>query len=245
LTGASRATALEQMATRVDRLVSIAESAIPVAATAPHPDGYDWYLPWSERLTSLRTDAQALIKPTTASPQIIADTSNTADEQLKKASQRVDAWIEQCDTVLAGPEVETAAEAAAVEAPSAELTSALQGMGEWIYCVADGGADHLTIEFLPTGVTPLQTRAGLLLAIVGLAFATIWAVRQPAARDLFWRWPQAVGVLVGLAYWAWLWPSGLGLLIVTVSLLMLFHRNVAGRSMRAEGTTVLRLRNRS
>lgn len=243
VTGASQATALEHMATRLDRLVNIAESAIPAAAAAPAPDGYYWHLPWSERLTILRRNAQAFAKPMVEGTQIIADTSNTADEQLKKASQRVDVWLEQCAAVLVEPEGEIAAMTADGSSPN--QWKLLEGSGEWIYCVADGGSDRLKIEFPPSGVTPAQARAGLLLAIVGLAFAAIWTVRLPAARDLFWRWPQVAGVLVGMAYWAWLRPSSLGLLIVAISLLMLFSGKAGGRAFQSDSSTVVRAGSRS
>ncbi len=241
--GASGATALEQMAARLDRLVGIAESATPAAAAASPPDGIYWYLPWAKRLENVRNKSQVL-GTSSGVPQIIAEGSGTAESQLKRASQRIDAWIEQCEDVLEWPAEVTPALAASEQLLDEQAISLPAG-GDWSYFVADGGADGLTVEFQSIGVTPTQARASILLAIVGLAAVSIWAVRVPAARDLFWRWPQAVGVLVGLVYWAWLWPSGLGLLIVAASVLLLFQRTLPGRSIRAEGTTVLRLSNRS
>ena len=56
-----------------------------------------------------------------------------------------------------------------------------------------------------------QIRVLGLLVIVGLAAAGAWLIRSPAAADFLCRWPQAFGILFGIAYWAWLWPSWLGI----------------------------------
>jgi len=52
--------------------------------------------------------------------------------------------------------------------------------------------------------------AALPLAVIG--------VRQPRFRWWLKKWPQAFGVLAGLAWWLWLWPSALGWGIALASL---------------------------
>jgi hypothetical protein len=69
---------------------------------------------------------------------------------------------------------------------------------------------------------------------------TIWLMRRPAAVDVFYRWPHACGVLLGIAYWAWLWPSWLGTLIAAASLWLAVRFAWPGRSLRTEASTVLR-----
>ena len=52
---------LEQTTLRLDRLVSIVESATASALERPEPDGRNWYLPWAARLTALQRHAAAKI----------------------------------------------------------------------------------------------------------------------------------------------------------------------------------------
>jgi hypothetical protein len=80
------------------------------------------------------------------------------------------------------------------------------------------------------------------LALVGLAAAaTISLLRRPAPWDVVCRWPHAFAFLLGIAYWAALWPSWLGIAIAIASLLLALRSGFPGRSMRTEGSTVLRL----
>ena len=101
--------------------------------------------------------------------------------------------------------------------------------------------DRMTVELSPADVATGSARMFGALAIAGLAAGAVWLERQRAARDLLHRWPHAVGVLAGVIWWAWLWPSWLGLFIAAGSLLVLFRSGWPGRSLRAEGSTVLRV----
>jgi hypothetical protein len=76
-------------------------------------------------------------------------------------------------------------------------------------------------------------------AIVGLAIALAWLARLSAAHDLLWRWPHAVGLLLGLAAWGCLRPSWLGLLIVAAVLLLVVRPAWPGPTFRADDSTVL------
>ena len=111
--------------------------------------------------------------------------------------------------------------------------------GDWIHGVAEGGDPVLYVE-LQSLPTTLQTRAAAVILVVAAAVAAISLLRRPAAWDVVCRWPHAVGFLLGIAYWAVLWPSWLGILIAIASLLLGIRTSWPGRSMRSDGSTVVR-----
>lgn len=237
--GAAVVTAVDQAALRLDRLVGIAEAATPAAAELPLPDGYNWYRPWATWLSMLRQEALEA-SSRSARDQAASQISHSSEEQLAAAADRLDAWIEQCEELLAWPDLEEPLEQAAADQFSA-WPLAQQAAEDWTYCVADGGADRLVIDLSPTSATPGQIQVAGLSAIIGLALAAVWLIRRPAAGDFLCRWPHAIGFLSGLTYWAWLWPSWLGLLIAAGSLLLALRPGWPGRSLRSEGSTVLQV----
>jgi hypothetical protein len=112
----------------------------------------------------------------------------------------------------------------------------------WNHWEADGAVNRLAIESAPGPATTDSVRAAGVMIVFVLTGAALWLAQRPAACDLLWRWPQVVGVLLGLAYWAWLRPPWLGWLIVAASLLLLLWPGWPAHSQRAESTTVLRVR---
>ena len=224
---------------RFDRLVSIAEASKAMAAELPSPDGYNWFRPWANLLTTTQLQAQQIITATRVG-QAEIQVSSTAEEQIRHATERLNKWLADCRNSLAKPNAETTPErpAAVDTSISSPLTTA--GVGEWSYYVAEGGNDRLGLELSPTGYTTNQTRLIALPLTAVLLVGTIWLMRLPAATDFIYRWPHALGILFGIAYWAWLWPSWLGLLIVAGSLWLALRFDWPGRSLRAEASTVLR-----
>jgi hypothetical protein len=81
------------------------------------------------------------------------------------------------------------------------------------------GASTLTLACQPleAGQFLPRLRAALLCGL--LAAILVWATRRGLLAAAFARWPQAVGVLFGLAWWLWLEPSMLGWAIVLASLI--------------------------
>jgi len=98
----------------------------------------------------------------------------------------------------------------------------------------------LAVKAARTNATPLQTHLMPLISIACLAVAIAWLIRSPAAADLVCRWPHAIGVLIGILWWAWLSPSWLGLAIIAASVWHSLRFDWPGRSFRAEASTVLR-----
>ena len=238
--GADAVTAAQQAASRLDRLVSISEAATKTAAELPAPDGFNWYAPWAARLLAVRQESLETATDGdhgAAATQVLLP----SDDPLTRASQRLDEWIERCDELLSPAASEARSDMAASGNPASRWSIARIADGRHVYGVAEGGAPQLTVHLVPQTATPRQMQIAALLAVVSGALATILLMRQPAAADLFCRWPHAVVFLIGLAYWAWLWPSWLGLLVAAGALLASLHPGLPGRSMPVEGSTVLRM----
>ncbi|MEX2092203.1 MAG: hypothetical protein WD971_05975, partial [Pirellulales bacterium] len=101
---------------------------------------------------------------------------------------------------------------------------AASGPGDRVCFISDGGQDRLYVELVPDGLTVATTRFAALASLAALALAAIWLVRTPPALELAKGWPEAVGVVLGLAAWAWLRPSLAGLVVVAVSLTLVVRR---------------------
>jgi hypothetical protein len=238
ISGADRVDRAQQAASRLDRLVSISESATPAALEASFPDGYNWYHPWAARLIELR---QATLQSAAANNSAAASSQvkSATDEQIAHASDRLDTWLETCDATLAWSDIDPSPPASSAQSLVTEPPMDLAG-GPWIHAVAEGGNPVLSIERRSTP-TPGQTRAAALAMVAVAAAAALSLARRPAAWDALCRWPHAFAFLLGIAYWAALWPSWLGIVIAGASVLLALRSGWPGRSMRSEGSTVLRL----
>lgn len=234
----AEATAGEQAVLRFDRLLSIAESATPAAVESPAPDGDNWFRPWAGLLRSLRSEAlETVARPD--SRQLVSQVSHPLEEQLGAASARLDSWIKQCTENLNGSK--------SVDPPTAlhdddftTMPNNAKSLERWVYCVTDGGLDHLTVDHASSTATTWQVQSLGLVAVVSLSITAILLMRRQAAWDLFYQWPHAVGFLVGIAYWAWMQPSWFGLLISAASVALACQSGWPGRAIRMDASTVLR-----
>ena len=229
----------QQAALRLDRLVSIADAALPAATDLPISEGRDWYLPWATRLAAMRQHALST-SAAQADASVVLQVDSSSQEQLAKASEQLDAWIEQCDEMFeasgAAP-LETSTVSQVASAPWEVLR---RPGSEWIYCVADGDSAELLANLENRAPTPGESKVRGLLAVLGTATALILLMRHPAAYDLLYRWPQAIAFLLGTAWWAWLEPSWVGLLIAAASMGLAMRTGWPSRSLPTEGSTVVR-----
>ena len=230
--------AAEQATVRLDRMVSVAEAATAAAIELPMSQGYSWYAPWSIRLLALRQQVQRAI--TQSNSGAWGSRLHPQRTNNSSVSERLDEWIGQCDEVWAWPDWENSAEIADRHDDPAPWDLAQAMARNWTYCVADGDVARLTLDLAADSATTSQQQTRCLYSIIGLAVATILLAASPGARDLFCRCPLALAFLAGLAYWAWLSPSWLGLAIAAGSLWLAIRPGWPGRSMRSEGSTVLR-----
>jgi hypothetical protein len=238
--GAALVTAVDQAALRLDRLASIAEAATPAAVGLPIPDGYYWFRAWAELLTGAQDIARATLT-TSQREGAASQVSGSAGEQLTPVAQRIATWMERCYDVLGWADLGPPLEPPGAANAHRYWPPKIDGIGGWIHCVADGSADRMAVELSAADAASGSARTFGVLAIAGVAAASVWLMRQGAASDLLYRWPHAVGVLAGLIWWAWLWPSWLGLFIAAGSLLLVFRSGWPGRALRTEASTVLQI----
>jgi hypothetical protein len=231
----AEATVAEQAVLRFDRLLSIAESATSTAMEAPPPDGYRWYRPWLALLTRLRDGAVTTLSNPDGR-QAASQVSRPAEEQLNESSTRLVAWSEQCDKTLVAPR----ADSEIPELWSSDFAAGRELMKRWVYCVTDGGLDRLVVVNITDNVRPRTDRALGVLAVIGLSVASVLLMRRPAACDLLYQWPHALGFMIGMAWWAWMQPSWCGLLIALVCVALALRSGWPGRSIRLDASTVLR-----
>lgn len=237
--GADEASATELAALRFDRLVSIAEAAKATAIELPSPDGVNWYQSWSRLLAEARSQIQqpAIVSPTDRAESQV---SRTADEQVTQAVRRLDKWLADCGKAFAVPETKQPPTTTEATSPSSSLQVSAPDAAVWTYYVAEGGNDRLNLQIQPQNLTATQVRLIGLPLIAALLITGIWLMRLPAANDFLCRWPHALGILFGIAYWAWMWPSWVGILIATGCLWLALRFDWPGRSLRTEASTVLR-----
>jgi hypothetical protein len=212
---------------------------MPAAVEAPRPDGYRWFQSWTERLAALR-DKAVEDKGISPGGRPRSQVSRAAEEQLARASEQLDQWIEQGRDLLAGPEVEPDQTVDEIELPP-RGQSGRSPVSRWIYCVAEGGDQELRVDLGPPAAASTTSRVTGISAVIAAAAASVWLLRRPAAADFLYRWPHAIAFLVGLAVWAWLRPSWAGLLIAGASLLLAGRRGWPGRSLPRERSTVVRI----
>jgi hypothetical protein len=228
----SSLSSVRQAALRLDRIVGIAETALPVALELPaspfdwRPESYDWFQRWASQLISVRESAVAALEA--ANNSTATQVPGTLEEPLSTAPKRLDAWLAHWRQRLANenqPEPER---------PLLPITEG-HGPGQppggtWMplpsefavarHFVTAGNADRLRLpldEISSRSTT--ATRATACLSILGLAAASLWLARRPVAWRLVGRWPQLWGAAAGLVVWAWLWPSWLGWPIIAGSLI--------------------------
>jgi hypothetical protein len=240
ITGADRINPAEQAAARLDRLVSISEAATSAAIEAPFPDGYNWYRPWAARLVEMRREVGQGTGSSDGRQAL--QVGSSTEEQIEQASDRLDAWIETCDSALIWLDIDPSPPAFGESAPAATPPMDLAG-DQWIHGVAEGGEPVLYVE-LDSVPTPLQTRAATIILVVAAAAGTLSLLRRPAAWDVVCQWPHAVSFVLGIAYWAFLWPSWLGIVIAMASVLLALRSGWKGRSLQSDGSTVLRVQPR-
>jgi hypothetical protein len=109
-----------------------------------------------------------------------------------------------------------------------------------MYLVTDGSLERLTLERQSANLSEFQSSLFGTLAIVGLWIGAVLVSRRTRALDLFYQWPQAIGFLIGIAWWAWLRPSWFGLAIAAACVAFALRSGWPGRAIRLDASTVLR-----
>jgi hypothetical protein len=227
VTGGALVTPAELAATRLDRMVSISQSATRAVIESPVVDGYSWFADWVHSLEDVQRVAHSLHH--SAAGLIDAIRVPQTIDPVSDAATRCDAWIEQIAEVFAA--TDWAASPVATMGPSNldPWLDAPNGADDRVCLISDGNENDATVEFVPEGMTAGQTRFVLLATLAAVAAAAVWLVRNPPALRLAEKWPEATGLGLGLLAWAWLRPSILGLVIAAVSLALLARRIIRER----------------
>ena len=236
VTSAALLTPAEQAVLRLDRLVSISQAATRSAIESSVVDGYNWFANWATQLQAAERTAQALRRPA-AEGEAMSRVVRPADDPLSDAVARSEAWIQQVEEVFSETELSSIRPESPDGGKIDPWQDAASTFGDRTCFVADGGQDRLRVELVPTTLTPMQTRFVALASIVGLAIAALRLVRRPAALDFLQHWPEAAGIVVGLAAWAWLRPSWLGLLTVVGCFVLLLRRLYAAKKSPRHDST--------
>jgi hypothetical protein len=237
--GAAVVTATEQAALRLNRLVSVAEAATPAAINLPVSEGRDWYVPWAARMSVMSQHAR-IATESRPNGTALSQVTSTSEEQLARASEQLDLWIEQCDEIFAVSDLESLWKSSVSQAAGALWGTERRPASEWLYCVADGDSAQVVVNLCEKAATSSESRTVDLVLVFAAAVAALALMRSRAACDLLWRWPHAAAFLLGIVYWAWLRPSWVGLVIAAAGVLLALRPGWPGHLARTEGSTVMR-----
>lgn len=201
---------MQQELRRLRDLASLVASAADTVLDSPARDIQAWYTPWAVRLACSGARIAHTQWPATAA------TGLAETEDVESIFQQQDAIAQR---LRASPTVRDFAR---------QTTRHPQASDVWrLSRHAAADVQHYDFkEHVPAlplvwqpDVRPLGWPvfwAVLWTTLLGLG---LYLLRRYDLLALWWqRWPTAVGVLIGLAWWLLAWPSLLGWLIVAVSL---------------------------
>jgi len=190
-----------------------------------------WYRPWADRLfqgyTTLARIASAQQEGRAAAT--LAEAESLLAEH-RSAAERLG---------LADELARRESERDSADTPQALWDWSASGAQGAMHVSLNGATQALVVEFSDEAATPASERlaAGLLVALVlgGLLFST----RYAALRELPWRFPHAVAVLIGILWWLLLTPGLLGWIIVGGAILSLLRSPWRQVQSTPPGSTIL------
>jgi hypothetical protein len=194
---------------RLRSAAALIESASTTTAEDPE-ETLRWYRRWARRLAAARAALQRLSAPAGPAKSPQAEEIDAIDAQQSQIAQRLGVTDVYQQLKREG--------AAVVDDPAALWQQALDSGQPSTRCTVLGRSDSITLSYRRAEPSELPYR---LVGASGLAAAIVLVVaglRRGTLAEYFNRWPQAIGVAAGLAWWLWLQPSVLGWGIVLVSL---------------------------
>jgi hypothetical protein len=226
---ASAVPAWRQELIRLQALTALMQIDPDVASVERPAELVSWYRPWAQRWITARMALRRWLAeaPAAGLAQGVETELTALDAQRQRAAQRIGA-ANVFDALQEQPQP--------VDQPGQLWQFAFGGQRPVTACVVEGAAPTVTVRY-PYADNPdwLQRFGCCVLLVAG------WVVicRTLPAFDAPRRWPQLLGVIVGLAWWLWLSPSVVGLVIVGISLLAGLHPSL--RAAPDPSSTIVRI----
>jgi len=167
-----------------------------------------WYLRWARRMAAARRRIARQWRQPPREGRFDPLDSERIDREQAEVAERLGV------TPLGG---RVAREATLVGDPAAVLDAVTRRQREVTHCTFKGAAGSASLRY-PPDRSDLLVRLLAALALVTVTALVMLARCRTIVGDWLMRWPQAAGVMAGLAWWLWLTPSWLGWLIVLISL---------------------------
>jgi hypothetical protein len=194
---------------RLRSAAALIEAASLTTAEDPE-ETLRWYRRWAGRLAVARTAVELPPAPAGPGKSPEAEEIDAIDARQLQIAQRLGVTDVYLQLKQEGVRV--------VDDPAALCQRSLRGGQSSARCLVPGRSDSVTLKLRRVQTSGLPFR---LIGAISLAAAIVLVVvglRRGTLAECFNRWPQAMGVAAGLAWWLWLQPSGLGWGIVLVSL---------------------------
>jgi len=195
---------------------------------------FRWYWRWARRLAAARTEFRRQV-----ARGVALSRTRTARSEVRQIDQQQSRISQELGMVTVFEQL-SAAEPAADD-PSELWRRSQDNPQTATRCCLPGAVGSLALTYRPAGVSRL--RGGLMSAtcLTALIALIVLGLRRGVLAESFKRWPSAVGVIVGLAWWLWLSPSILGWGIVLVSLASAVLSGWK-RPRSPQGSTIIALR---
>jgi hypothetical protein len=202
---------------RLKSAAALIESASALPAEDPQ-ETLRWYRPWARRLAAARTALQNRPAPDGPAKRSLQKELDAIDDRQSQIAEQLGVTEVYEHLKRSGPPV--AAGTAPQEWSAAGLWQRSLARGQAATrCTIPGRSDSITLSYRRGQTTGLPYRLAGAAGLAGLIALAVLGLRRGVLVEWFKRWPQAIGVAAGLAWWLWLSPSILGLGIVLVSLI--------------------------
>jgi len=200
---------LQQDLIRLQGVTALVEQGAD-APDKPSQEMLRWYDTWAHGWAALRHAVERQLQ--TARPEV-AENVRTELQSIERRQVRVANRL-GASQILA----QELSDLPVVNAPTELWHATLDRPQSVSRYVSPGGVAAIGLGY--RRLEPDRFSTGLLgvMGLLTLILAAALLVRQNALARLVSRWPQPVGILVGLSWWWWLAPSILGLAIAAVCL---------------------------
>ncbi len=220
VSGAMTTSRLDQEMIRLKTTSQLIESAAALLAEEPADTIARWYVPWAQRLRSLRDQIE---RRHGASDGREADATIAAEiDSIDKQQGRLAGRLE---TSTIGPE-RTATRPLAERAIDLWSDAAGTSRSQIVYYTAGDGTELI----LPPSAgknSDLWMRLAVAFAGAAIAGLLCWLGARPGIQTAVARWPQSLGIAVGFVWWFCLAPSWLGPIIVAISIISVLRQGRA------------------